>query len=181
MRLISGVACALAVQAVLAEAAAAQELAARYEAMGRMSVDLGGEAMELVIPFDKEKNRAYADQKMIMGSFLTINAVGRTVKPDGKPGSPMVQVTLQKQSGALALLSAELFDEQGFDAPMAMGADGGEGRATEVSFENDHLEASIEGMFLRLTGYSKGEPAPAEGAAPVPVTIRVSVDLKPLE
>lgn len=161
--------------------AAAQELAPRYEAMGEMHVEMGGEVLDLVIPYDREKDRPYAEQKKIMGSFLTINSVGRGVREDGTPGNPMVQVTLQEQSGALRLLSAELFDEQGFDAPMAMGADGGEGRLEEATLEGGRLEAVVVGEFLRLTGYAKGTPAPAEGAQPQPVTIRWSVALPPLE
>lgn len=172
---------AAAVVLVSAGALSAAELSPRYEAIGEMTVELGGEVMDLVIAYDKQKDSAYAEQKMIMGSFLTINSVGQTVAETGKPGRPMVQVTLQRQSGSLKLLSAELFDEQGYDAPMVMGADGGKGAVTGVSLEDDHLEAVVEGSFLRLTGYMKGTPAPAEGAEPRPVKIRWSVDLPPLK
>ncbi|MDQ2091589.1 hypothetical protein [Marimonas arenosa] len=172
---------ALAAAVLSAGALAAAELAPRYEAMGEMTVEMGGDILELVIPYDKEKGSAYAEQKMIMGSFLTINSVGRVVGADGAPGRPMVQVTLQRQSGSFKLLSAELFDQQGFDAPMAMGADGGKGAIAEISYDNDRLEAVVEGTFLRLTGYSKGTPAPAEGAEPQPVVIRWQVDLPPLK
>ena len=158
----------------------AADLAERYKAMGSMSVDLDGRTIEMVIPYDRERNRAYAEQKMIMGSFLTINTVGRVVDDTGKPGSPMVQVTLQQQGGKMGLISAEMFDDQGFDAPLVMGADGGEGSLTSFSFEENRLEAEVQGTFLRLTGYMS-DPKVAEDAAPLPVTIRWSVDVPPLD
>ena len=162
-------------------ATVAADLAPRYGAMGEMTVELGGETLQLVIPHDKEKDRFYAGQKLVMGTVLTLNIVGRAIGEDGMPGSPMVQVTLQRRAGELHLLSAEMFDEQGFDAPRVMGDDGGDGGLASASFDNDHLEAVVEGHFLRLTGYSKGTPAPAEGAEPEPVTIRWSVDLPALK
>lgn len=159
----------------------AGELSDRYEAMGTMTAQIGGDTLDLVIPYDREKDRAYAEQKMIMGSFLTVNTLGRTVDDSGKPASPMLQVTLQKQMGRMALLSAELFDEQGYDAPMAMGADGGQGSLTAYELTDDNrLTATVEGDFLRLTGYTS-EPRVADGAEPVPVTIRWTVQLQPLE
>jgi len=164
----------------LALPAGAGELSDRYEAIGTMTVTLGDETLDLVIPYDRQKDSAYAEQKMIMGSFLTLNAVGQSVGPDGAPGRPMVQVTLQKQGGSMALLSAELFDDQGYDAPMVMGPDGGAGELVAFSFENDNLDARVEGAFLRLTGYMS-EPKPAEGATPVEATISWSVDIPPME
>ena len=164
----------------LALPAAAAELSDRYEAIGTMTVTLGDDTLDFVIPYDREKDSAYAEQKLIMGAFLTLNSVGQTVGDDGKPGRPMVQVTLQKQGDALKLLSAEMFDHQGYDAPMVMGADGGTGDLVEVSFENDRLEARVEGSFLRLTGYMS-EPRPADGADPVPATISWSVDIPPMD
>lgn len=158
----------------------AADLADRYDAMGSMSVDLDGRMIEMVIPYDRDRDRAYAEQKMIMGSFLTINTVGRVVDDAGNPGSPMVQVTLQQQGGKMGLISAEMFDDQGFDAPLVMGADGGEGTLASYSFEDNRLEAEVRGSFLRLTGYMS-EPKVAEDAAPMPVTIRWSVDIPPLE
>ncbi|MEZ5714033.1 MAG: hypothetical protein R3D85_01985 [Paracoccaceae bacterium] len=172
---------ALAVAVAVAGQVGAGELAPRWQAIGQIEVEIGGETRVLVISHDRENDSSEAEQRMIMGSFLTINAVGRTVSAEGKPGSPMVQVTVQGKNGAFDLLSVEMFDEQGFDAPMVIGPDGGQGALTALSFENDHLDAAITGAFQRLTGYSKGDPAPAEGVAPVPVTIRLSVDVPPLK
>jgi hypothetical protein len=73
-----------------------------------------------------------------------------------------------------------MFDDQGFDAPLVMGADGGEGTLISYSFEDNRLEAEVRGTFLRLTGYMS-EPKVAEDAAPMPVTIRWSVDIPALE
>ncbi len=171
---------ALGLFCALATPTLAAELSDRYDAIGTMTVTLGDETLELTIPYDREQDSAYAEQKMIMGQFLTLNTVGQTVTADGQPGQPMVQVTLQKQGGGMALLSAEVFDEQGYDAPMAMGADGGTGALTEFSFENNRLEARVEGSFLRLTGYMS-EPRVADGAEPVAATISWSVDMPPLE
>ena len=161
--------------------AGAGELAPRYEAMGEMTLAMDGQEQALVIPFDKEKGRAYAEQKMLMASFLTVNMVGRGVGEDGKPGRPMLQVTLQKRGGSFSFISAELFDGRGFDEPMVMGEDGAPGTLVAVRFEGDRIEAEIEGSFLRLTGYSKGEPVAAEGAEPVAARIRAWADLPPLK
>lgn len=166
---------------LIAGSAMATDLTAPFEKIGEMQVDLGGDTMMLVVARNTEKGSAYAEQKMIMGSFLTVNVVGRAVTDEGKPGRPMLQMTFQKQGGALNLLSAEVFDDQGFDAPMVMDPDFGEKGPVTVSFENDHLEATVEGAFLRLTGYAKGQPVPAEGAKPVPAAIKVSVDVPPME
>ncbi|MDU8928874.1 hypothetical protein RXV86_15890 [Alisedimentitalea sp. MJ-SS2] len=167
--------------AVMSGAAWAGELAPRYSQMGQMQVEMGDEVLDLVIAYDKEKQRGYATQKMIMGSHLTINSAARAVDDSGQFISPMVQVTLQQQSGKFKMLSAELYDEQGYDAPMAMGADGGKGAVTELTFENNRLDAVVEGEFIRLVGYMKGDAKPADGVAPVPVTIRWSVELAPLK
>lgn len=165
----------------LAAPLSAADLNDRYEAMGTMTATLGDETMELVIPYDREKQRGYAEQKMIMGSFLTINTVGRTVDKTGKPGNPMLQVTLQKQSGKMALLSAEVFDDQGYDAPLVMGADGGQAALTAFEMGDDNtVTATVEGSFLRLTGYTS-EPRVADGATPVPATISWTVTLPPLD
>ncbi|KRS11476.1 hypothetical protein XM53_16135 [Roseovarius atlanticus] len=166
---------------VLAAPAWAAELNDDFEAIGTMSVTLDGETMELVIPYDVDGEEAYAQQKMIMGSTLSINAVGQTVGKDGTPGRPMVQVTLLEQGGEMRFLSAEVFDEQGFDAPLAMGADGGDGTLSAYEMSDDNVvTATVEGTFLRLTGYT-GDPRVADGAAPVAATIRLEAELAPLE
>jgi len=164
----------------LAPPALAAELSDRFEAIGTMTVVLGDKTLDLVIPYDGETNSAFAEQSIIMGQFLTLNSVGMLVDETGEPGQPMVQVTLQKQGGGMNLISAEVFDEQGYDAPMVMGADGGAGTLTDFSFENDRLEARVEGNFLRLTGYMS-EPRVADGAAPVASTITWSVDIPPMD
>lgn len=122
--------------------------------MGTMTAQIGGDTLDLVIPYDTEKERGSAGQKMIMGQFLTINVLG--------------------------LLSAELFDDQGYDAPLAMGADGGTGELSEFTMEGDTASGVVTGEVLRLTGYTSG-PKVAVGAAPVPVRIEWRVDLPPLE
>ncbi len=166
---------------LFASLANAGELNDSYSEMGRMSAQIGDQTFELVIPFDLEEEFGYAEQKLIMGSFLTINTAGRLVDDAGEPSGPTLQITLQKQGGELQLLSAELFDEQGFDAPMAMGADGGPGELVSHSFENDVLTAEVRGSFVRLTGYRTGEPKPADGASPQETVITWQVTLPPLE
>lgn len=145
-----------------------------------MQVTLDGETTELIIPRDLESDRPYAEQKLIMDSYLTINSVGRKLAETGMLVRPMVQVTLQRQDGEMRLLSAELFDDQGFDAPLAMGMDGGEGELVSFSLEEGHLEARVEGEFLRLESYMK-EPKVAEWAKPVPVTIDWTAEIAPLD
>ncbi|GGO50492.1 hypothetical protein SAMN05444398_101995 [Roseovarius pacificus] len=158
----------------------AADLADRYIAMGTMTAQIGGDTLDLVIPYDTEKERGSAGQKMIMGQFLTINVLGMAVDEDGEPDRPMLQVTLQKHMGDMRLLSAELFDDRGYDAPLAMGADGGTGELSEFTMEGDTGSGVVTGEVLRLTGYTSG-PNVAEGAAPVPVRIEWRVDLPPLE
>ena len=156
-------------------------LSDRYEAIGTMTATLDGAATDMVITYDREKDRAFAEQKMIMGSFLTINTVGQVVGDDGEPGRPILQITLQRQAGKMALLSAEIFDEQGYDAPMVMGPDGGEGTLTAFEMGDDNtVTATIEGTFLRLTGYMD-EPRVADDAQPVPARVDWPVTLPPME
>lgn len=177
MRLTAAVAAALACSAAPLSAA---ELADRYEEMGRMEVTLDGETRELVIPYDTESDRYYARQRMILDSFLTVTTVGRALAENGMPVRPMLQVTLQRRNGEMTLLSAEMFDGEGFDTPLAMGPDGGSGEVTEYSFDDDVLVARVEGEFLRLRDYM-GDPAVAEGASPVPVTITWETEVAPAE
>ena len=172
---------ALVLAVAVAGRVAAGELAPRWEAIGRMQLEMGGTVTELVVAHDREKNRSKAEQKLLMGSYLTVNVVGQTVNDAGKPASPMVQVTVQQRNGTFELVSVELFDEQGFDAPMVIGPDGGQGDLTAIAYRADRIEATIAGSFQRLTGYSKGTPAPAEGTAPVPVAIQLDVSLPPLK
>lgn len=167
--------------ALLAGAATANELNNDYSEMGRMSVQVGDRELELVIPLHEESGDAFAEQKLIMGSFLTINTAAQEVDDDGEPSGILVQVTLQKQGSSLTLLSAELFDDRGFDEPMAMGADGGAGTLTSHSFDNDVLTAVIEGTFVRLTGYMSGEPVADSDEQPLPAVIQWEVTLPPLE
>ncbi|WP_157440770.1 hypothetical protein [Aestuariivita boseongensis] len=159
----------------------AAELDKRYEEMGTLSITLGGDTRTLVIPYDTERDRAYAEQKVIMGSFLTINVLGRSVGEDGMPGSPMVQVTLQRRSGDMQLLSVEMFDEQGYAAPLSIGPDGGNGALTSFEMTEDNkVTATIEGELLRLADYTS-VPKIADGATPQPTTISFSVTLPSLE
>jgi len=118
---------------------------------------------------------------MIVGSPLTINTVGQVVDDSGEPGRPIIQVTLQQQGNAMGLLSAEMFDDQGFDAPLVMGADGGGGDLSEYSLEGDQMQATVSGTVQRLTGYSTGEPRLVDGAEHIPATISWSVTLPPLD
>lgn len=166
---------------VLAVPVWAAELGDSYEPMGTMTVTLDGEAMELVILYDVEEDRADATQKLIMGSALSINAVGQTVDEAGEPGRPIVQVTLLEQDGQMTMLSTEVFDDQGYDAPLAMGADGGDGTLTAYELTQDNtVTATVEGIFLRLTGYTD-EPRVADGAEPIAATINLTADLAPPE
>ena len=158
----------------------ASDLQQRFEAMGTLEATVGDSEHEMVIAYDREKDRPYAEQKVLMGRYLTINLVGQTVDEKGRPGSPMIQVTLQEQTGEMGLISVEMFDEQGFDAPLSMGPDGGPGELTEYSLEGDALDGAVTGEFRRLTDYM-GDPKIAEGSAPVPATIRFRVTLPPLE
>ena len=165
----------------LATPLAAAELSDQYEVMGTMTAQIGDETLDLVIPYDIEDDSPYAEQKIIMGSFLTINLVGSQVAEDGTPGRPMLQITLQKQGDTMALLSTEVYDDQGYDAPLAMGADGGDGELVAFNLNEDNTTTGrIEGEFLRLTGYMD-DPRVADGAEPLATTIEWRAELEPLE
>ena len=171
----------MSIAVLLAAPVHAAELDDRFEEMGKMSITLDGDTRTLVIPYDTENDRGYAEQKMIMGSFLTINVLGQTVGEDGMPGSPMVQVTLQRRSNDMQLLSVEMFDEQGYAAPLSIGPDGGTGTLTAFEMTQDNqVSGTVDGEMLRLADYT-GEPRVAEGAVPQPTTISFSVTLPPLE
>lgn len=163
----------------LAVPALAADLDAQYTAIGTMTAVIDGQTHDLVVVRDTASGDAMAAQRKFMG-YLSLNVVGAMIGEDGRPTIPNVQVTLMDQSGSMGLLSAEVFDDQGYDAPMVMGDDGGTGKLTAYSFEDNRLEATLEGEFLRLQGYMS-EPKPADGAQPVPVTLTVSVDMPPLE
>lgn len=158
----------------------AADLQERFEAIGVMSATVGEDTYEMVIVHDTENDSSFAERKIIMGSYLTINVVGMVVNEAGEPGSPMLQITLQDQRGKMGLISTEIFDDQGFDAPLVMGADGGEGSLTAYSLDGDAMQATVEGEFLRLSGYMN-EPQVAEGAKPIPATITLNVTLPPLD
>lgn len=168
------------VAALLAGVAGAADLDPQYERIGTISAEIGGETQQLVVIRDTETGQAMAEQKKIMGSALSQNVVAVAVDDDGRPTRPNLQVTLMEQGGRMGLLSAEIFDDQGYDAPLVMGPDGGAGTLTRYAFEDGRLEAVVEGDFLRLQGYMS-EPKPAEGATPVPAVLRLSVEMPPLE
>lgn len=167
--------------AILAGPVAAADLNDRYSEMGRMTVEVGDQVFELTIPYDLEMDLGYAEQRMIAGSFHTINTAAREVNGDGEPSGPTFQVTLQHQGGGFRLISAEIFDERGFDEPMVMGPDGGTGALTSHNLEGDRLTAEVQGTFVRLTGYGTGEPKPISGEAQLPGVIKWQVTLPPLE
>lgn len=171
---------ALLAAMILATASGAADLDDRYAVIGTMTAEVGDTTLELVIVRDTEKGNASAQQRKIMGKYLSLNFYAATVGDNGRPGSPAVQVTLMDQTGRMTLLSAELFDEQGYEAPMAMGADGGTAKLTSYSFEDGRLEGRVEGEFLRLQDYMS-EPKPADGAQPVPVRLTFGLDMPPLE
>ena len=176
MRLFFGLLFALA-----ASSAAAEGLSSKYSEMGLMTVSFEDQELKLTIPYDREEGFGFAEQKMIAGSFLTINTAAQQVNTEGEPSGTLVQVTLQGQGGRLELLSAELFDERGFDAPMAMGVDGGDGDLVSHTLEGDTLIAEVQGTFVRLTGYRTGEPKVDSGEAPLRAVINWEVDLPPIE
>lgn len=171
---------ALALAAAISAHVAAQTLDPRYEAIGEMTATVGDVTYEMVIPYDREKDRAYASRKIIMGSFLTINVVGRVVRENGRPGSPMLQITLQERFGSMALVSAEVFDK-GFDEPLVMGPDGGKGAVVSYELDGDEMTAVVEGEFLRLTGYAAGTARVADGAEPLQARIEWRVALPPMD
>lgn len=61
-----------------------------------------------------------------------------------------------------------MFDEEGFEAPLSIGLDGGEGTLAAFEMTEDNQgTATIEGEMLRLADYM-GDPKVAEGATPQP-------------
>lgn len=170
-----------ALMSCIAGLALAADLDGSFAEIGRMSAEVDGVTHALVLVRDAE-GRATAEQKTIIGQ-LTINLLGQTVGKDGMPGSPMVQVTLQGQPGAMRLISAEVFDEQGYDAPLAMvpgGGEGGDGALAEFALEGEVTTGRVEGAFLRLAGYLS-EPRVADGAEPLPAKITWEVTLPPMD
>ena len=157
----------------LALPAMGQELLPRYKVMGTVAVTVDGTEHSLVIPYDTETDNAYAAERNIMGR-RSINLLARTVGDDGIPGSPMLQLTFWVKDGAGDILSAEFFD-QGMDAPLAAGADGGAVAFGEFSITDDNeISATFAGEFVRMADYMS-EPVVAEGTSPVPVSGTVTV------
>lgn len=149
--------------------AAAQELAARYMAMGNMAVSVEGQEHRLVIPFDKEKNRAYALEKDVLG-HRSVNLLARTVGTDGAPARPMMQLTFWVEEGTGELLSAEFFDDQGMSAPLVANSDFGSAAFTEFTMtEENKVTAAFSGRFLRMENYTS-QPQVAQGVEPVEIS-----------
>lgn len=164
----------------LATLAGAADLDASHTEVGRITAEIDGVTHDLVITRDADGD-VTAGQKQIMGQ-LSINLLGSTVQQDGTPGKPMVQVTLMGKPDNMRLLSAEMFDEQGYDSPLVMvpgGGEGGDGAMVAFAFEDDVTTGRVEGDFLRLTGYMS-EARVADGATPLPATITWEVALPPL-
>eukprot|EP00581_Thalassiosira_minuscula_P023086 CAMPEP_0184416012 /NCGR_PEP_ID=MMETSP0738-20130409/9176_1 /TAXON_ID=385413 /ORGANISM="Thalassiosira miniscula, Strain CCMP1093" /LENGTH=45 /DNA_ID= /DNA_START= /DNA_END= /DNA_ORIENTATION= len=45
-----------------------------------MQARLGDTTYSMIVPYDMARNRPHAEQKRIMGSFLTINFLGHVIK-----------------------------------------------------------------------------------------------------
>lgn len=172
---------AAATLSCLAALVSAADLDADYAQAGRVTAEVGGVTHDLLIVKAPGEEAPSALRQMI-GTQLSVNFVGYTVQEDGTPGGPMVQVTLAGEPGSMRLVSAEMFDDQGYDGPLVMDPDdlGGQGAVTEHALDGDVTAGRIEGEFLRLTGYTS-EPRVADGAEPLPVTITWEVTLPPLE
>ena len=155
-------------------------LTERYETMGTIEARVGDTTYSMIVPYDVARNRPHAEQKAIMGTFLTINFLGHVVAPDGTPDRPILQVTLQKREGDMSLVSAELLDDLGYGAPLVMGGDGGRGALVSFELEDSVVSGKIEGMFLRLDGYAPNRSI-AAGTTPIPATIELDVTLPPLQ
>ena len=155
-------------------------LSDRYEAMGTIDAQLGEATYRLIVPYDIVRNRPHAEQRMIFGSILTISILGHVFGQDGTPDRPMLQITLQNRQGEMALISAEILDGAGYDAPLVMGSDGGQGDLVSFTLEDNVLSGTIEGNFLRVSGHAPDRSV-AEGAEPLPATLELAVTLPPLE
>lgn len=158
----------------------ASDLAAPFEAIGEIKGEIGDTAHQLVILHDHDSQTSYADRRTVMGSYLSINMVALRIENGAPAASPVVQITLMGQDGGMDLLSAEVFDEAGYDAPLVMGPDGGAGRLSAYTLDGDALSGTIEGSFLRLSGYTS-DPHVADGAEPVPAMLHFSATLPPLD
>lgn len=157
----------------------AQELAPRWTEMGRVEAVVDGTPATFVIPYDTEKERARAKERMIMGE-RSINLLASTVDEEGAPGSPQLQLTFFYKNGAANLLSMEIFDDGGFNEPLVADPDHGQREITEIS---EPAAGQFDGVFeaelIRLTGYAKGEPEIVDGQAPVSVSGRFTVTIPP--
>lgn len=162
---------AIGLTALLAFPAAAQDLAPGLEQIGVIEATVGGEAFTAPIVFDTERDRAYAQTREIMGR-ISVNAVGQVLDADGTPGTPMFQVTFWDRDGTLDLLSAEVFD-QGFDKPLVLEPEMGEGGVTASSVDGRSYTLTVEAEMQRLEGYSKGENKAVDTPL-VPVVMDVS-------
>jgi hypothetical protein len=159
----------------------AADLDPAYGQAGRITAEVNGATHDLVI-VKAPGEEAPSAQRQMIGTQLSVNFVGYTVQQDGTPGAPMVQVTLMGAPESMQLVSAEMFDEQGYDGPLVMDPDdlGGQGAVTDHALDGDVTAGQIEGEFLRLTGYMS-EPRVADGAEPMPVTITWEVTLPPMD
>lgn len=160
--------------------AGAQTLSDRYEARGTVAAEIGGETLELVVPFDLENKNAFALVTAIMGTSTSVNVVGMSVGETGKPAPPMVQATFLTSGTGTSVVSVELFDEGGMDAPAIMSDEFGSVTLDRFSFDGKTLEAEVSGQMQRVAGYAQGNPA-ADGAPPVPARIVISTEVAPAE
>lgn len=157
--------------------ATAQDLAGSYEVMGTVTAQVGDTVLDLVVPYDRERQAANALAMPIMGTWTSLNLVGYSVDPDGRPGVPMVQVTLLVKGEGAEVQSVELFDDQGMDAPMIMDGDFGAISLESYSYEGEQLNTVVTGQMVRVRGYSAGEPV-ADGADPVAARVMVETRIE---
>ena len=164
---------------LLANLAQAQDLAPRWESIGEMTVTLDGTEYEMVIPYDTQKDRAHASERVMIGN-RTFNVLGSVVAPEGKPGKPQLQLTFFVNKGVPNLLSMEIYDDQGFRKPLMIGPDAGKGGFTsfEITAENE-ITASFAGEMLRMDNSDPANPHLAEGAAPRAIEGRIRVSVPP--
>lgn len=154
---------------LLAGAAFGQTLADGFRELGRIEAMVNGTPTTFIIPFDEKRGSGLARDREIMGK-RSINFVGMTLKEDGTPSSPQLQLTFFLRDGVADLLSIEIFDS-GFDTPLVAEPQLGRKEITSIAEAGaGELEGTFEGELVRLTGYAKGEPKVVEGEAPVSVS-----------
>ncbi len=168
---------AFALTAAFVGIANSAELDARYKQMGEMTVTAGGEAYEMVIPWDTKRGRGYADEQERAGQRY-ISIAGGVVTQKGLPGPTRFSVSFVLINGTPIISDTELKIYAPTRRAFSLYGDAANSRFTEFNISDDgEIEARIEATLVEMDPEATTRIKVLEGAPPIDVSGLISVSL----